>query len=252
MRSVADLESAGNRAAPVGPRHPTAVGVIVPYDMALDHELWRWAPEGVSLLFTRTPYSSLPVTIEMAQYIGEAASVKNCVQDLMCASPAACAYACTAGSFVAGVAGERALVQTMRDAGASAALTTSGAVVEALAHLGARRVAIATPYDPEVTERLRTYLKECGVDVVASSYLGLTGGIWQVPYVTTARLVTDADDDDADAVFVSCTNLPTYDLIAPLEAKLRKPVITANQATMWAAMRALGRDAVGPGQRLLT
>ena len=46
------------------------------------------------------------------------------------------AYACTSGSFVAGRAGERALVSSMLDAGAAAAVTTSGALVEALS-LGA-------------------------------------------------------------------------------------------------------------------
>ena len=47
-----------------------------------------------------------------------------------------------------------------------------------------------------------------------------------------------------EAVFVSCTNLPTYDVIAPLEAELGMPVLTANQVTMWAALRR-----VGPGRR---
>jgi maleate isomerase len=53
-------------------------------------------------------------------------------------------------------------------------------------------------------------------------------------------------------VCVACTNLPTYDLIASVEAELGKPVVTANQATMWASLRRLGRPAVGPGQRLVT
>jgi maleate isomerase len=51
--------------------------------------------------------------------------------------------------------------------------------------------------------------------------------------------------------FVSCTNLATYDLIAPLERELGKPVLTANQVTMWAALRVAHKAAVGPGQRLL-
>ena len=50
---------------------------------------------------------------------------------------------------------------------------------------------------------------------------------------------------------VSCTNLHTYDVIAGLEAELGKPVISASQATMWAALRRIGRRPVGPGQRLV-
>jgi maleate isomerase len=44
-------------------------------------------------------------------------------------------------------------------------------------------------------------------------------------------------------VFLACTNLPTYDLIAPLERMLGKPVLTANQVTMWAVLRALHSEA---------
>jgi len=72
-----------------------------------------------------------------------------------------------------------------------------------------------------------------------------------VPYDVTARLVRDTDCPDAEAVFISCTNLPTYDVIAPLEAALGKPVLTANQVTMWSALTVTGRKAVGPGQQLL-
>ena len=79
----------------------------------------------------------------------------------------------------------------------------------------------------------------------------MSGEIWKVPYGVTAQLIRDADSPDAQAVFASCTNLPTYDLIAPLEAELGKPVLTANQVTLWAALRRAGSTAVGPGQRLL-
>jgi maleate isomerase len=56
---------------------------------------------------------------------------------------------------------------------------------------------------------------------------------------------------DADVLFISCTNLPTYDVIPQLEAELRIPVISANQVTVWAALRRLGTRAVGPYQALL-
>ena len=41
-------------------------------------------------------------------------------------------------------------------------------------------------------------------------------------------------------------------MIAPLEAELGKPVITANQVTMWALLEAMGRRAVGPHQWLIS
>jgi maleate isomerase len=235
---------------PPGPARQVGVGVIVPYDMALDREMWRWAPESVSLHFTRTPYAAMPVTVEMAEHVGDAAAIQAGVRDLQAVSPQACAYACTSGSFVKGVGGERALRQSMVDAGAPRAVTTSGALLAALEALGARRVSIATPYDPQVTQRLSRYLQEAGVSVDGSGHLGLTSDIWTVPYSRTVELVLGADSDAAEAVVVSCTNLATYDIIAPLEERLGKPVVTANAATMWAALGAVGEVAVGPGQRL--
>jgi maleate isomerase len=143
------------------------------------------------------------------------------------------------------------LVAAMIDAGAPAAITTSGALLGALRHLDVTRVATATPYTADLTAGLSIFLAEAGVDVVAASGLGLTSDIWTVPYDVTAGLVRDTDTDDAQAVFISCTNLPTYDVIAALEAELGKPVLTANQVTIWSALNVIGRKAVGPGQRLL-
>jgi maleate isomerase len=235
----------------VTPFTAAGVGVIVPHDMVLDRELWRWVPDDISLHLTRTPHSLLEVTVEMATLISGHDDVAHCVQELAATESAVYAYACTSGSFVRGPVGERELVQAMRTAGAPAAVTTTGALVEALSRLGATRVCVATPYEKELTVRLGEYLQESGVQMVGSAHLGLIRGIGKVPYETTSTLIRRADHPEAEAIVVSCTNLPTYDLIAPLEAELGKPVVTANQATMWAALGVIGRRGVGPGQHLL-
>jgi maleate isomerase len=242
---------AGSRAPFVGPVVGVRVGVVVPYDFALDRELWRWVPEDVSLHLARTAYSPLPVTVEQAESIGDIAAVARCTKNLIAVEPEVVAYACTSGSFVAGRAGERALVSSMLESGASSAVTTSGGLVEALSYLGITRLAVATPYDAAVTARLHGFLEEGGASVIRSAHLGLSGRIWTVPYAVTAALVRDVAAESCEAVFVSCTNLPTYDTIAPLEAELGIPVLTANQVTMWACMRRIGSAAVGPGQSLL-
>ena len=187
----------------------------------------------------------------MITRISESALVADAAADLVTTGSRVHAYACTSGSFIRGVLGERALVQSMVAAGAPAAVTTSGALTAGLAHLGVTRVAVATPYDEELTELLGEFLVEAGVRLVGSAHLGLSNDIWKVPYETTAELIRRADRTEAEAICVSCTNLHTYDLIAPLEAELGKPVLTANQVTMWASLRVLGCAAVGPGQRLL-
>jgi maleate isomerase len=233
------------------PLEQAGIGVVVPYDFALDRELWRWVPDDISLHLTRMPYVPLAATMEMAIHISDPALVANGATEVKAVSPLVTAYACTSGSFVGGLAGETALVAAMTEAGAPAAVTTSGALLTALRHLDITRIATATPYTADLTAGLSSYLAEAGVDVVAASGLGLTSDIWTVPYDVTAQLVRDTDRPDAEAVFISCTNLPTYDVIAPLESELGKPVLTANQVTMWSALTLAGRKAVGPGQQLL-
>ncbi|KMS90812.1 decarboxylase [Streptomyces regensis] len=235
-----------------GPRPQLGVGVVAPFDFALDRELWRWVPDEVSLHLTRTPFVPVEVSLDLARLVSEHQTLGEAVRALTAVAPEVVAYACTSGSFVGGIAGERAMCAAMTLAGALPALTTSGALLEALTELGARRVALVTPYTVSVTRALEEYVAEAGVQVTGRAYMGLTRHIWKVPYrdvVAMARRA--ARPGSADALFLSCTNLPTYDVIPQLEAELRMPVISANQVTMWAALRRLGTRAVGPYQALL-
>ena len=52
-------------------------------------------------------------------------------------------------------------------------------------------------------------------------------------------------------MFISCTNLPTLEIVALLERDLDKPV-TSNTATLWAALRRVGvREPIEGAGRLL-
>ena len=236
---------------PSPPLQQAGIGVVVPYDFALDRELWRWLPNDVSLHIPRLPYAPMPATMEMAVHISDPEHAAQCVTDVSAVGPLVTAYACTSGSFVAGPLAEQALVEAMLAAGSPLALTTSGALLSALRYLGYTRVATATPYTADLTVGLTAFLGESGIEVTAAAGLGLTSDIWTVPHDVTAQLVRETDTDDAQAVFISCTNLPTYDVIADLDHELGKPVLTANQVTMWHSLSLIGRKAVGPGQQLM-
>lgn len=227
------------------------VGVVAPFDFALDRELWRWVPDEISLHLTRLPYVPMPVTLRMAAALSEDAIVRQATRDLLAPEPLVVAYACASGSFVDGAAGERALAQSILGAGAPAAATTSGALVESLALLGSRRIAVVTPYVDTVTDRLVDFLAEHGIEVVSSVGLGLLSHIWKVGYGEIVDAVSEVDRPEAEAIFISCTNVPTYDIIAPLERELDKPVLTANQVTMCAALWTIGTAAAGSDQWLV-
>lgn len=235
-----------------GPLAQRGIGIIAPFDLALERELWRWVPVEVSLHLARTPYEPVPVSMEMAKLVSNPRHVAAATRDVLHVEPEVVAYLCTSGSFINGVAAERGLRKIIQDTGAPHAVTTSGALAEVLERLDLRNVAVVTPYYADLTAGLHEFLAELGVRTVASEHLGLGGGIWRVAYRTVAEHILRADRPDAEAIFVSCTNLPTYDLIGPLEEKLGKPVFTANQLTMWACLRRMELPVVGPGQWITT
>jgi maleate isomerase len=234
-----------------GPLPQRGIGVVAPFDFALDRELWRWVPDDVSLHLTRTPFVPVEVSLHLARLVSEHQTLRDAVCALSAVSPEVVAYACASGSFVGGVLGERTTSAAMCRAGDVPALTTSGALLAALRELGARRIAVVTPYTKSVTDALEEYLREAGIQVCGRSYLGLTREIWRVAYRDVVHMARQAVSEAPDALFISCTNLPTYDVIPQLEAELRMPVVSANQVTMWSALRAIGKEAVGPYQALL-
>src|SRR3954447_20444731 len=236
----------------IGPELVTqrGVGVVAPFDFALDRELWRWAPDDISLYLTRLPFVPVPMTVEMACELSDPDRVRRATADVLAPEPLVVTYACASASFIGGMSGERALTASMLSAGAPAATTTSGGLISALGLLGLRRIAVVTPYIDSVTQRLLSFLAEHGVEVVSSVGLGLLDHIWKVGYAEIVQAVTAVDVPEADGLFISCTNVPTYDIIGPLERWLGKPVLTANQVTMWSALRHIGFPMMAAGQWL--
>jgi maleate isomerase len=214
-----------------------AIGVVVPFDFELDWEYWKYLPSHVELFFTRTPYLRAPVGLEMARACGRPSVVAKGVKALGAVRPAATLYACTSGSFVDGLAGEAAIREAMLRAGARRAVTSSGAALQALEVVGARRIGVVAPYTKGVTAKLVDYLAEAGIETLTASYLGLNGNISRVSPTTVADLVRSAAHPDAEAIFVSCTALRTFGMVAELEREVGVPILTSNQVSLWAAFR---------------
>lgn len=217
------------------------IGLITPSSNNINEpEFYRLAPQGVTIHTSRvllTGEMNEESFYRMARDLGRAA------EELATAEVDIIAFGCTAGSVVCPL---DQLTASMAEKTGTPAIVTAGAVVAALRVLGIKRVAMGTPYVDFVNRREVEFLAEHGIGV--TRYLGLELGhnqaerrsIGHVPPEAVYRMACEIDSPDADAVFISCANVATLDIIEDLEQALGKPVISSNTACFWAALRVLG------------
>lgn len=126
------------------------------------------------------------------------------------------------------------------------ATTQSAGLLDGLRHVNARRVAIATAYTDEVTDRLRIFLEEHGFRVTAAQGLGyvrIPDGAATQPILHSLGRDAYGRSSKADALVMSCGALRTLDLIEPLEETIAAPVISSTPHGLWHCARLLGVDA---------
>jgi maleate cis-trans isomerase len=225
------------------------IGLLLPSsNTTMEPDFYGMAPVGVTVHSARMMLKS--VTVEgLEEMTGEAlragALLASAKVDVLI-------YGCTSGSLIRCVDWEREFVSGIEAETGVPAVSTAGAVVEALRALGLRRVGVATPYTDDINGLERRFLEAQGFEVESILGLGLVDN-HEIAAVPPEKIVELAEEAAAgsDGVFVSCTNLPAASLVHELEAKLRRPVVTSNQASMWAGLRVLGlRGFEGHGRLL--
>ena len=226
------------------------VGAVFPDDAwvyrdvsALVRDFAAYAPPEVRVEASATPCPDVDATAEMGSWLATNGDIERSAKRLMTLQPRAIGYFCTTVSFVRGPGGEADIATRMQDATGVPATTTSGALLQALRALGARRVAVASPYLPDVESALLAFLSASGVEPVRSVALNLSTGHSTVPVPTIVDAALRADTDDADVLFISCTGQRVSRELAALEQRLGKPVISANQVTMWHLLHLARADA---------
>lgn len=152
-------------------------------------------------------------------------------------------WACTSGSFVLGLQGARAQVVPLQEALGVPVSSTSLAFLDASAALGLQRVSIGATYPQDIAELFAALLEAGGLEVVGMRSLGILAGLdvgSTLGLDDVLELVRQADDPAADAILLPDTALHTAAWMEDLEAVAGKPVLTANQVTMWKALQLAG------------
>jgi maleate cis-trans isomerase len=215
-------------------------GVIVPSGNPIaEPEIRAMLPNGVSALVTRLPLrgSSEPELLTMLDGLEAAAGL------LADAGVGVIVFHCTAVStFAPHLAGE--IRARIARASGIPAFATSDAVLAACATLGAKRISLLTPYIEAVHRREIDFLTRAGLDVVGDAHLGIATNdamarLSPLDLLDWASRTAPAALD-ADVCFLSCTALRSAPVIAALESRTGRPVITSNQAMVWYLLRTAG------------
>lgn len=148
-------------------------------------------------------------------------------------------YGCLAGSFVKGPGHDQEIAQGITAATGIPGVAAAAAVIDAFRALRVTRVSVASPYEPWLNDKLKSYFKTFGVEVLELKGLGTQEHAGFTPE-QNAELGAEVDRPESQAVFISCSNFRTLEIIPLLEKKLDKPVLTSNMCSLWKMLRVLG------------
>lgn len=160
-------------------------------------------------------------------------------------------YACTSGTTLIGADRVAELIQANTQARNAANPLT--AALTAMDALNVKNVGIVSPYISSVSEPIRQAFQAHGLKVPKTVSFGeeVEARVARIdPASIHAAALAVGGSDDTDAVFLSCTNLRTLDIIDELETELGKPVLSSNQVLAWHMARLAGGAPISakPGQ----
>ena len=150
-------------------------------------------------------------------------------------------YGCTSGTIAVGYDSIKKKIELAKP---EAKVTTpSTAASNALKKLNINKVAIFTPYSKELNDEVVDYFKKENFIVTSNSYfdISIDGDIAKIDPDHLFNVISNMEMEGAEAVFLSCTNLPALSIIDKLEKKLNKIVLCSNQVLIWDTLQSIGK-----------
>jgi len=216
-----------------------AVGlVLLQTDESMEHELRLWLPESIRLFHSRIP-NSVDISSESLQ------AMKQLLPDSVAMLPSTTPYSvivygCTSASTVIG---EQAVTEAVQRVFPGVAVSNPLSAIKArLDDLQVRRLALLTPYVPEVSQALIDSLQSPERQLVS------VGSFNEARDDRVARIARSsilhsleelARKGKPDAIVASCTNLRLHGLIDEASQSLGIPVISSNSAVAWHVLQLL-------------
>jgi maleate cis-trans isomerase len=220
------------------------VGILYPgFSAEQDYPLAeRLLGDDVRLLLVHTELKSDAHTPEAMRAAGDPDVLESGAAQLAREGLHSIIWACTSGSFAWGWEGAQKQTENLEHVAGVSASSTSFAFIGALRHLGKTQVAIAATYPETLADLFPAFLRNAGIAVtgIGSGHIGTASEAGEKTPEEVAEFIVGFDHPDAEVLLVPDTALHTIGQIEALEARLGKPVLTANQVSIWQGMRLAG------------
>jgi len=122
-------------------------------------------------------------------------------------------------------------------------ISTCLAATAALGQLGVQRILVVHPpfWTESANEEGRAYWRAAGFDVLHCVRHEPTRGFTEVAPREVVEFVSARTPREAQAVFIGGNGMRAVGAIKALEARLLRPVLSANQIVLWDALRSVGQ-----------
>lgn len=229
---------------------PARIGLIVlQSDESIETDMRRLLPADVDLLVSRVP-SGTAVSSEslrqMQTVLTQAASLFPADAQFPVVG-----YGCTSGAAHIGV--DRIAELVRAGTKTNAVTQPVSALIAACRALDVKRIGLISPYIAQVSEHLRTVLSDNAI-IVADFASFEQPQEHTVVRITPASIanaaISLAQAGGCDAIFLSCTNLRTLDIIDDVETATGLPILSSNQVLAWHMLQHVitAKKPTGPGR----
>ena len=202
-------------------------------DETIEHDMRRLLPSAeVGVYTSRVPSGTEVSTGSLAQMETTLSGAAELLPPPM--NFDVVGYGCTSGTSVIGPNNVAKLIA--RGCSVKHVTEPVSALIAACRALDVRKIAFLSPYVAEVSQTLRSALALNGLEttVFGSFNESNEAKVARIePQSIKAAALALVKDTEAEAIFLSCTNLQTLNVIDEIEVECNLPALSSNQVLAW-------------------
>jgi len=220
------------------------IGVLVPFtNTNLEADMMLMRCPGTTVHFQRMggyDVDEIPGSDQMAG-LG-ASDISHDLKMIAGVRPDVVLYGCTSATLTHGPSFDAQLARDIKAASGAHSFTAAAALVAAIKTIGAKKVGFSSPYLGEINTQAMAFLAQNQIETVKCADIGRELGNYGQGELTPDEvfdLACAADHPEAEVIVLSCTDMRAVEVIEDIEKALDKPVVTSNQAMMFAVLQVL-------------